>query len=423
MTLKKTEQYKVSAPQHISGTVSLPASKSIGNRALIISALAGDTALPDNLSDCDDTAVIVKALADMPETIDIGAAGTAMRFMTAYLAVTEGRHLITGTERMRHRPIGVLVDALRSLGACIDYAGEQGFPPLAIEGRQLKGGRLEIPGNVSSQYISALLMIGPVMTEGLELRLTGDIISRPYINLTLGMMGDFGADARWTSDDCITVSPKPYTPRPYSIENDWSAASYWFETVAMSPDANASLTLTGLYAKSRQGDAAVKDIFARLGVETEYHSQTSGPSSLTLTKTCRIPERFDYDFTDCPDLAQTVVVCCAMMGVHFHFRGLQSLKIKETDRIEALKKELRKLGFVVSDINGRELYWEGERCEAERQPVIDTYEDHRMAMAFAPCCLLTDSLRINRPMVVTKSYPRFWENVFITQPSSDLCCG
>ena len=220
-------QYKITAPARLDTTVSLPASKSIGNRALVIHALSGGDVMPDNLSDCDDTEVMVKALAEMPEVIDIKAAGTAMRFMTAYLSVTAGEHVVTGTERMRHRPIGVLVDALRRLGADISYEGEEGFPPLRIRGCSLEGGSLEVAGNISSQYISALLMIGPVLSRGLTLHLTGSIISRPYIDLTLWMMREYGADADWSAADTISVRPKPYRAHPYLVENDWSAASYW----------------------------------------------------------------------------------------------------------------------------------------------------------------------------------------------------
>ena len=230
------EQYRLTAPRQLNQTICLPASKSISNRALIIYALSGGSHIPQNLSDCDDTEVIIHALRFMPTEIDIKAAGTAMRFMTAYLCVMKGTHTLTGTERMKHRPIEVLVNALKTLGADIKYAGADGYPPLHITGKTLKGGLLSIPGNVSSQYISALLMIGPMLKNGLTLQLTGDIISRPYIDLTLWTMGEFGADAEWTSADTITVKPKPYQDREYFIENDWSGASYWYEMVALSKD-------------------------------------------------------------------------------------------------------------------------------------------------------------------------------------------
>ena len=362
-------QYEIKAPQVLNQTIKLPASKSISNRALIIHALSGGAILPNNLSDCDDTTVIIDALQNNPHEINIKAAGTAMRFMTAFLSVKDGEeHVLTGTERMKHRPIGVLVDALRHLGADIKYAGEEGFPPLRIKGRKLEGGLLEVPGNISSQYISALLMIGPTLKNGLTLRLTGDVISRPYIDLTLWTMREFEADADWSDFETISVAPKPYKERNYYIENDWSAASYWYEMMALSTHEDDEITN-------------------------------------------RCVPRLEYDFVNSPDLAQTFVVCCALKNVHFHFTGLSTLKIKETDRIEAMKKEMRKLGYVIHDKNNSELIWDGERCMPEIEGGIDTYEDHRMALSFAPASLCIDGLSINNPQVVTKSYPHFWEDI------------
>lgn len=393
-------------------TVDLPASKSISNRALIIHALSGGSTLPENLSDCDDTSVIIEALRTMPEEINIKAAGTAMRFMTAYLSVTPGTHILTGTERMKHRPIGILVDALRTLGANIEYIGEEGYPPLRITGSTLKGGLLEIHGNVSSQYISALLMIGPMLKDGLTLRLLDHIISRPYIDLTLWMMGEFGAEAEWTSADTITVNPKPYKSRDYFIENDWSGASYWYEMLALNDDPESEIRLTGLMDGSKQGDSITRYIFSLLGVKTKLQSKKAGiPQTITLKKNGHCVPKLEYDFVNCPDLAQTFVVACAAMNIPFHFTGLSTLKIKETDRIEALKTEMRKLGYVVKDIDGSELLWDGERCEPSLEQGIDTYEDHRMALAFAPYAMKHNGLVINNPQVVTKSYPHYWDHL------------
>ena len=368
--------------------------------------------MPQNLSDCDDTEVIINALRYMPDEIDIKAAGTAMRFMTAYLSVMRGTHVLTGTERMKHRPIGILVDALRKLGADIEYVGEEGFPPLRITGKSLNGGLLEIPGNVSSQYISALLMIGPMLKEGLTVRLLGDIISRPYIDLTLWTMREFGADAVWTSADTITIKAQPYKDRSYLIENDWSGASYWYEIMALNDDPESEIRLVGLMDGSKQGDSITRYIFSLLGVKTKFESKKAGvPQMVTLKKNGRCVPRLEYDFVSCPDLAQTFVVVCAAKGIHFHFTGLSTLKIKETDRIEALKREMRKLGYVLKDMNGSELSWDGERCEPSVEMGIDTYEDHRMALAFAPFAQKMDGLVINNPQVVTKSYPRFWDDL------------
>ncbi|MDE7455921.1 MAG: 3-phosphoshikimate 1-carboxyvinyltransferase [Prevotella sp.] len=406
-------QYEITAPSQLNATIKLPASKSISNRALIIYALSGGSILPDNLSDCDDTEVIIEALRHNPYEINIKAAGTAMRFMTAYLAVKEGKeHVLTGTERMKHRPISVLVDALRRLGADISYVGEQGYPPLRIKGRRLEGGLLEIAGNISSQYISALLLIGPTLSKGLTLRLTGDIISRPYIDLTLWTMREFGAEADWSDFETIRVAPHPYNERAYYIENDWSAASYWYEMMALSHGDEDEIKLEGLMDGSKQGDSSVRYIFSLLGVKTIFETKQEGvPTTVTLRHSHRCVPRLEYDFVNSPDLAQTFVVCCALLNVPFHFRGLATLKIKETDRIEAMKTEMRKLGYVIHDANNSELYWDGERCEPQPEVGIDTYEDHRMALSFAPAALTVNTLRINQPQVVTKSYPHFWDDL------------
>ena len=405
-------QYIVKAPNRIKAEINLPASKSISNRVLVIHSLSGGNSTLHNLSDCDDTQVMINALRDMPEVIDIKAAGTAMRFMSAYLSVTEGEHVITGTERMKHRPIGVLVDALRRLGADIEYVGEQGYPPLRIRGKQLEGGTLEVPGNISSQYISALLMIGPALRNGLELRLTGDIISRPYIDLTLHVMHEFGCKIEWSSVDTISVKPQRYDDREYVVENDWSASSYWYEMLALSEDKENGIVLPGLRDASRQGDSVVRYLYSLLGVKTAFKNGDHGQDTkVALTRHFSALTRMDYDFINQPDLAQTFVVTCCALGIPFHFTGLASLKIKETDRIEALKTEMRKLGYVLRDVNDYELEWDGARCEAEDNPSIDTYEDHRMAMSFAPLAITLGCIRINNPEVVSKSYPNYWDDL------------
>nr|WP_294725866.1 3-phosphoshikimate 1-carboxyvinyltransferase [Prevotella sp.] len=403
-------KYIIQAPQQLNSTIKLPASKSICNRALVIHAMAGCTFPLNNLSDCDDTEVIVNALKDMPDTINIKAAGTAMRFMTAYLASTPGIHTITGTERMKNRPIAVLVDALKRLGADIEYVEKEGYPPLRIQGKVLEGGSLEVVGNISSQYISALLMIGPILKKGLELKLTGDIASRPYIDLTLCTMRQFGAEAKWTDIDTITVASKPYTPiARYTIESDWSASSYWYEIMALHGNPESQIQLEGLTDNTKQGDSVVKYIFSLLGVKSDFANRDCISPLKLKAHRCTLP-RLDYDFTGSPDLAQTIVVACCAMGVKFRFTGLATLKIKETDRIEALKCELKKVGYVIHDENDNTLYWDGETCEASLAP-IDTYEDHRMAMAFAPLAFKFPQLQINHPEVVTKSYPHFWEDL------------
>ena len=421
--------YHILPPSSIRTSIQLPASKSISNRALIIHALGKGDCLPENLSDCDDTRVMVKALTEGGDTIDILAAGTAMRFLTAYFSITPGQRILTGTTRMQQRPIQLLVDALRQLGADIAYTNREGFPPLRIRGKEpnnceLKNyeqennkqevceqgkketlcSELTLQGNVSSQYISALLMIGPMLPHGLTLHLSGNIISRPYIDLTLQLMGEFGAKAEWTSESTITVHPQPYHSVPFTVESDWSAASYWYEMAALSEE--AEIELTGLFPNSYQGDSRGRELFSQLGVETAFT-----PHGVKLTKSGQRVERMEADLVDIPDLAQTFVVTCALLNIPFRFTGLQSLKIKETDRITALRNELRKLGYAIEEENDSVLYWNGERCEAEVSPLIATYEDHRMAMAFAPAALCCPSVRIAHPHVVSKSYPRYWDDL------------
>ena len=427
----------------------LPASKSISNRALVLNALSKNVVPPDNLSDSDDTEVLLRALQTMPETIDIGAAGTAMRFLTAYLSVTPGEHVITGTERMKHRPIGILVEALRTLGASITYEGEEGFPPLRIVGCDtLEGGSLSVPGDVSSQYISALLMIAPTLKNGLRLTLTGNIASRPYLDMTVSMMRDFGAKVDWQGDDVLEVQPGAYLQRPYTIESDWSAASYWFEIVALSPDANAEVELVGLHHDSLQGDSCVRQLFEPLGITTEFDE-----NGAVLRKSSRVNSQrsmvkaegiasgssavggagADFkeprersgngqwsiinDLTTCPDLAQTMVATCCGIGVAFRFSGLQSLRIKETDRLLALRQELGKLGYKITEHDGSILESEARSEEivnsiSSNSKSIDTYNDHRMAMCMAPLAVLCkDGLIINDAQVVSKSYPTFWDDL------------
>lgn len=396
--------FKITSPATLCASVALPSSKSISNRVLIINALADGSHVPQNLSDCDDTRVMIKALKSSDEVIDIMAAGTAMRFLTAYLSVTGGCRLITGTQRMRQRPIRILVDALRHLGAKIEYAGEEGFPPLRITGTKLRGGEITVAGNVSSQYISALLMIAPYLENGLTLKLEGEIVSRPYINLTLQLMRDFGAKALWTAEDVITVSPVHYTSVPFTVESDWSAASYWYQMVALSK--KAEVELSGLFECSYQGDSEVKEIFRLLGVDTRFTDK-----GVVLAKAFPKTTFLEYDFVNQPDLAQTFVVTCALSGIPFRFTGLQSLKIKETDRIAALINEMGKLGYIIREQDNSVLYWEGEYAAPMQVPVIDTYEDHRMALAFAPASLVVPEIVINNPQVVSKSYPGYWDDL------------
>ena len=398
-------KYLVTAPDdQIRASIQLPASKSISNRALILNALSYSPYPIQNIARCDDTDVMVKALNSNSCDFDIKAAGTAMRFLTAFLSKIVGEWTITGTERMKNRPIKLLVDALNSLGARIEYIEKEGYPPLRIFGSALQGGEISLAGGVSSQYISALLMIAPLMENGLTLHLEGNIISRPYINLTLQLMEQFGVKATWKGQT-IRILPQEYQPIRFTVESDWSAASYWYSMMALSK--NADIELLGLFKNSLQGDAAGAKLFAQLGVGTVFTNR-----GVQLKHNGNVAKKLIYDFVNEPDLAQTFVVTCVLLNIPFRFTGLQSLKIKETDRIEALKTELRKLGYLLTDSNDSILEWNGERCEPDADPVIATYEDHRMAMAFAPAALvLPQGIQIADPGVVTKSYPGYWEDL------------
>ena len=409
----------VQRPSHIQARVLLPSSKSLSNRALLLSALCSPQTDILRTSDCDDTRVMLQALKNRPEEVDILAAGTAMRFLTAYFASTPGEdHVLTGTQRMRERPISVLVDALRTLGADIEYVGNEGFPPLRIRGRKLDGGELTLKANVSSQYVSALLMVAPAMGKGLVLHLDGEIISRPYIDMTLSLMRDFGAEAEWITDQSIRVRTGSYhRSKAFTVESDWSAASYWYEMVALSADPEARVELPHLYAHSIQGDAAVRTYFIPLGVKTEFVRASDGTSTVVLTKdeAAKLPEGrvLELDLVDQPDLAQTLVVTCAMLHRPFRFTGLKSLRIKETDRVAALQAELLKFGISLeaTDDGGLHIFHYPEHRPAWDGRAVCTYQDHRMAMAFAPAALAAGAFGMEHPEVVSKSYPHFWEDL------------
>ena len=395
----------VKAPGKLTNcSIELPTSKSISNRLLLLNALSYSPYEIKNLSDSDDTKVMLEVLNSNGNVFDIGAAGTSMRFLTAFLSKVVGEWVLTGSERMKQRPIGVLVDALRQLGAKIEYDEKEGYPPLRIFGSALKGGDITLPGNISSQYISALLMIAPQVENGLTIHLEGEIISRPYIDLTLKLMEEYGVKAIWQDGRTIIIPEANYRPKPMSVEADWSAASYWYEITALNP--GFEVTLQGLREDSLQGDAAVKEIFEKLGVKSRFTE-----IGLVLSSEGKTPDSFEYDFVGQPDLAQTVVVTCCMLNVPFRFTGLQTLKIKETDRISALINELAKFGFKLSTNNKDTLEWNGEKDEVKSVPYVDTYKDHRMAMAFAPASSVTGETGINDHGVVSKSYPSFWDDI------------
>ena len=397
-------------PSNIPDTpISLPASKSICNRVLTIVALSDGVGDVYNVSDCDDTNAIINAITmhkKGEKYINIGAAGTAMRFMTAMLALrTKATVTIDGSARMRKRPIKELVDVLCQLGAKIEYAGESdSCPPLLIHQAPMRGGTVSINGSISSQYISALMMIAPGLSDGLTINITGGLVSRPYVEMTAAIMRDFGAQVLCT-DNQITIKQGDYQSRTYSVENDWSAASYWYEIRSLIPDVN--LRLASLHKNSTQGDSKVAEIFKLFGVETDYTSDgvllTYNPKS--------VAERIDIDLQNQPDLAQTIVVTACLKGIPFRISGLSTLRIKETDRISALISQLAKLGYTVRETEDATLESDSVRRSCDKAPAIETFDDHRMAMAFAPASIVVPGITIEDAEVVSKSYPKYWEHL------------
>lgn len=403
ITLYKTNQ--------ISGRVkNLPSSKSISNRAIIIKALAGDTAQLLNLSDANDTRLMLELISSKNPVLDVEDAGTTMRFLTAFKSISNQPCIITGTDRMKQRPIKILVDALRTIGAEIQYPELEGFPPAKILGfAGQKAREVTIRGDVSSQYISALMMIAPNLPQGLLIRFEGKVTSRPYLEMTASLMRQFGASVNF-NDARIDIPHQKYTATTVTVESDWSAASYWFAFTALA--AQAEITLPNITLKSLQGDRVIVEIMNQLGVNAELKG-----SDLQLTKKNHVTE-LGWDFTDCPDLAQTVAVVCAVKGITGKFTGLESLRIKETDRIKALQIELGKIGAFFTEKDGKWVLTPTSK-NIPNGILFNTYLDHRMAMAFAPLSTLADII-IEDPAVTRKSYPKFWDDVALTGVKTKL---
>jgi len=400
----------ITKPDHssIKASIQLNGSKSISNRVLIIDALCNNQIQIDNLSNADDTAFLQNILRSKETVLNAGAGGTTFRFLTAFLAAQEGREVIlTGSERMQQRPIKILVDALKSLGADITYEKNETFPPLRIKGKKLKGGKISLPADTSSQYITALLLIAPTLEEGLELELIGTIVSVPYIKMTLKMMEYFGIQTSFESNK-ITVNAGVYRPKQFFVEGDWSAASYFYSIAILADE--AEIELKGLTDQQIQGDSVIAHISQDFGIETTYSE------NLIVLKKTKQPDfkTYNFDFLECPDLAQTVVAFCAGLGIKLHAQGLQTLRIKETDRIAALNNELQKLNLASlteMDKNNWKLTPNQLTTHDSQLTTISTYEDHRMAMAFAPLALTLNTLKIEEPNVVDKSYPMFWNDM------------
>jgi 3-phosphoshikimate 1-carboxyvinyltransferase len=386
--------------------IRLASSKSESNRALIINALSGFGGELKNLSTARDTQTMIRLLKSEDAVADVLDAGTTMRFLTAYFAVTNQSKTMTGTPRMCERPIGILVDALRSIGCEIDYLGKEGYPPTQLKGfSEQKDNEISIRGDVSSQYISALLMISPMLPIGLTINLLGEIGSIPYITMTIKQMEAFGVKVRADWDNKkLSVEPQIYQTTSFQIESDWSGASYWYSIVALAENPDVEIELLGLKENSLQGDSVIVNIMSELGVKSTFTAD-----GVLLQKT-EANNSFRWDFTDCPDLAQTVAVVLVAKKIKGFFTGLESLKIKETDRVLALQNELAKIGGMLEEVEAKKKYEVSSVGNWTETPTFETYDDHRMAMAFAPLAMISDVI-IVEPGVVAKSYPSYWEDL------------
>ena len=410
--IMNTKTLTISAPKKpIQLKLSLPTSKSIANRLLIMQSFNPAMTI-SNLSEANDTILLQRLLNQMkengnqksPVTLDAGPAGTVYRFMTARLAIEPGTWFLTGTERMKERPVKLLIDALRTLGADIEYAGKEDYPPLIIHGKRIRGGKVSIDAGVSSQYISALMMIAPALEEGLDLTLTGSVGSLPYIEMTARLMQQAGITVICNKNNYV-IPAQSYAPVQLITEPDWSAASYWFQIVSMSQ--HSEVLLKDLKPESLQGDSAVRALFEPLGVQSQFTND-----GLLLKNISTNATYFTADFTNIPDLAQTFAVTLAAKGISSRLSGLRSLRIKETDRINALITELDACGFKATENEDFVLELPKQKISIKSdKPFIHTWHDHRMAMAFAPFCLTGQHLQIENPDVVQKSYPAFWNHL------------
>ncbi|HAW18718.1 MAG TPA: 3-phosphoshikimate 1-carboxyvinyltransferase [Flavobacteriales bacterium] len=385
----------------LKGNIILPASKSISNRVLIIQALTKTPFNINNLSTADDTVIMQKALDRNDMITDVGPAGTAMRFLTAYYAGQPGEKVLTGSERMKQRPISILVDALRSLGARITYLENEGFPPLHIEGRRLNGGHVKVAGNVSSQFITALLLIAPTLPQPLHIDIEGDPLSRPYIGMTKSLMESCGAQLSFEGNQ-IVVQPGRYRSKAYTVEQDWSSAAFWMSFATLARKVN--FTLLGLTENSIQGDRAATAIFEKLGLKFQFNE-----TGLGITKSEEIQDSTEWNFRNHPDLVQPAVISAGAQGLKFSFHGLDNLRLKESDRIFALQSELKKAG-IESEVNDHTLTLVGNKPATECEE-FDAHSDHRMVMSVAALSMIYPVIKIHDPMVVAKSYPEFWKEV------------
>jgi 3-phosphoshikimate 1-carboxyvinyltransferase len=397
------------ADNQLIGSLTIPASKSESNRALIIKSLTNSNFEIKNLSDSNDTLVLEKAINQIANNhseiieINIEDCGTAMRFLTSVLAITKGEFILTGSERMKQRPIQFLVDSLNKINANISYLENTGFPPLRITGSELIGDSISINGSVSSQYISSILMISPLLKNGLKINLEKNIVSEPYIYLTLKMMNHFGIQIQKT-ENCIVVPTQKYIAKDISINGDWSSVSYWYEMAAFSEDMD--LKIHGISKTGFQGDEVIAEIFEAFGVKTTFHE-----NYIHLTKTGNLVDNFEFDFSNHPDLALTVAVCCAGLKINCNLKGLKTLKDKESNRFAAIVSEIGKLGIPVKSNEIDEISFNAKEIIFEKNILVNTFNDHRIAMAFAPLACILKEIKIEESEIVKKSYSNFWEDL------------
>ena len=386
----------------IKGIIEIGGSKSESNRLLMLREYSSDFKIT-NLSKSDDTKTLINALANIDKIVDVNHAGTAMRFLASYYASKlNSKITLTGSDRMKNRPIGILVDALRDLGAEIEYKEKEGYPPLTIIGKNLMGSEVSLPANISSQFISSLMMLGVKIDNGIKLNLEGNIASKPYILMTKKLMDKIGCNVVINNNEIVISRNYKSLKKIVEVESDWSSASYFYSIAALSMD--AKIILKSFKRNSIQGDSIVSKIYAKLGVETMYKEDSI---IISKNKISNLPDSLKLDLSDTPDLAQTIAVSCLGLGIECELSGLDTLKIKETDRIEALKKEFMKLG--VDDIitSDNKIYFNGNQ-KLNNNIKISTYQDHRMALSFAPLAVIID-ISIESPNVVSKSFPDYWE--------------
>ena len=387
----------------IYGAIDLESSKSISNRLLILKEFCKTKFEIQNLSNAKDTKILNELLYSFKSTKDINCedAGTALRFVIAFLATKEGIWKVSGSERMHERPVKPLIDCLTELGSEIKYLEKEAVPPIEIKSKKLKSKKLSLPGDISSQFISALLMIAPTIENGLKLEITSKVLSKPYIDMTLNLMSEFGIKYSW-ENNLIKVEKQNYLAKNIKVENDWSAASFWYSFLALSK--SGEIKIPNLYANSIQGDSVLSIIYSKLGIKTEFNAD-----SIILSKTKNIAKEIELDLSNHPDLALPITVTCCGLGIKAHLMGLESLKVKESNRLECIKKELRKFN-ISCEIDSSSIMIKENQNIVQPTSIIECHHDHRIAMSIAPLVMKVDSIKFDDKEVVNKSYPKFWED-------------